>query len=336
MASCTSSTPTNAFVPFCGGVQALRQRWPPCHGKSTLPFGNCTERQVAWWNRAKTVSLRLAQAAHSMPVRSVEQFRREKCQRCGPLSLEANFTWEPSRPRVLRVPKSASSFALTMIAIGCNESNRDPRFFFEHQAPPSDACRGHIGIATLREPCERFVSIFHHAQSTYAPGTSLCRYYPSPCRSHWVHLARNVSEFAQLTANRWASIMGTPSISLTETRPIPPAVGIDRGLFNVIKHGVVFAPQALYIGNFSVVLCVNSNLTTQLRKLRHDLRCRGKSPLDEMDTPAAINVHQPVQEQLSASDSDTSSTKYILSDDACAAVRHLYAADWMMWQRLCT
>ena len=245
---------------------------------------------------------------------------KQRCPHVGAANIHVNkLQHHDTRPRLLRVPKSAST-TFSSFAEGCNELLRDPHLFFQHEAPPSDSCR-EASVATLREPCERFVSMYRQLETNFAYDTPLCRYYKRECHMHFVHLASNVSDFVRLVRARWLSLLGTPSISLDT---MPPR-GIGTSL--LLKHGILAVPQALWIGNYSVVLCVPS-LTEEMARLHRELHCRGQTPASRAASNQTwLNVH--------AATDGTASSRYTLSLAACAEVRKLYHQDTMLWERLC-
>ena len=214
------------FAPFCvSNAEDARaatdwQLYPGIEPPPCASAEECTSRQVAVWARAQRSAARIAQAAFASPTHSLSDLRRRRaCTHLGPASLHADSTtpvW--NRPKLLRVPKAASSYFLETAQFGCNESRRDPIAMHEHQAPPSISCRS-VTIATLREPCERWVSIFRQFESTYAQGNALCTYYRALCDQHWVRRAKNASHFFELTRERWVSVLGAPSITLEDNHP---------------------------------------------------------------------------------------------------------------------
>ena len=314
------------FAPVCAGPEAI------AHG----PHGALDAQVSAWWERARSASRREFDASFATPVRSIAALRRNKCPSVGPSDYDAPRTkpfW--ARPKLLRVPKSASSFFVATVSQGCNESGRDPIPIVEHQAPPSNSCHA-TTIATLREPCERFVSIFRQLEAAFAPETSMCRYYRNRCPRHWVNAASDVNHFASLTRERWVSMLGTPSISLDERLP---SRNTTESLYALLKHTALAVPQALYIGNYTAVLCVDSTLSQQVVHLRRELHCRGQpSPL--LQRPGErFNAHR-ARPGIGARNGDApdgadGGARYVLTAQGCAEVRALYTTDVALWERLC-
>ena len=335
------------LAPLLGGPEALSLRDPPCGNQP------CHRRQLAYWQRAQLVAQRLRSASEAQPSRTVAELVN-RCGHVGPSSVAANTTRPQSaRPKILRVPKSASSFFLTTMANGCNESRRDPIVLGEHQAPPSDNC-GQITLATLREPCDRFVSIYRQFESTYASDNALCSYYAGLCRKHWLRKAKNVSDFFYLTRARWISILGAPSATLTDQHA---GRGVDDKLYLPAKYSIHAMPQSLWIGNFTVVLCVtdgtgermvgnmwrHGGLRDEVVHVRHELKCRGKPSsllLVGNTSGHMFNAHKPRSSPVrdhadeAATGGVEEASRYTLSPAVCADIRALYDKDTALWETL--
>ena len=91
-------------------------------------------------------------------------------------------------------------------------------------------------IATLRDPCERAVSIFRHLKERYPVSQAepkYCKFNATPaCPQHWLHNATTVDDFVSLLATHWAEIAAHP---ITDT-------------YSSKRHLVVALPQYRWIG----------------------------------------------------------------------------------------
>jgi hypothetical protein len=130
--------------------------------------------------------------------------------------------------------------------------------------------------------------------------------------------------------------LGRPSISLDERLP---SRNTTESLYALLKHTALAVPQALYIGNYTAVLCVDSTLSQQVVHLRRELHCRGQpSPL--LQRPGErFNAHR-ARPGIGARNGDApdgadGGARYVLTAQGCAEVRALYATDVALWERLC-
>ena len=212
----------------------------------------------------------------------------------------------PRRPVVVaRVPKTGSTHFLFGLRSACNTSFVD--LLWDHQAIAADGC-SRTSLATLREPCERLWSSYRHLKQAMTPSYSNthCRYTPQRCAGHWVHGVTSADELVQEVRSRWREILGYP-LSLSR-RTGSWARGFS-------KHEVVLLPQALWLGNFSAVVCT-PNIDLALPRLASALNCQ----------------HTP---NVSSSLAHPGRPPFELSDVACRDARRLYDADMRLWQRHC-
>ena len=122
-----------------------------------------------------------------------------------------------------------------------------------------------------------------------------------------------------------------------------PISASNEPLYFPLKYGIHAVPQALYIGNYSVLLCVGPRLREDMLQLRRELRCRGPSswllraPESQAPLPK-FNEHH--EHDLRGSGAHSSSEaaderRYSLSPSACADVRRWYEVDTLLWRRFC-
>ena len=149
---------------------------------------------------------------------------------------------------------------------------------------------------------------------TLSHANAHCRYTPNRCTGHWVHGVHGAEGFVAALRSRWSEILGYP-LSLTRRTG-----AWARGF---IKHEVVLLPQALWIGNFSLVMCTPS-IDEELPHLAGAMGCSNAS------AAAAVGAHP---KNVQASDGKQES--FELSPDGCRAVKAIYARDAELWERLC-
>jgi hypothetical protein len=253
-------------------------------------------------------------------------------------------------PHVLMVPKTGSR---TLIQLGMcpryqdwrNPHRRDRIHFHSEGYLP-------CSIATLREPCERIVSVYKHMYELYHRRTvqSYCMYRPTPvCTTHWFHRATHVDEFVSLLRENWEEVLGH-------------AMHDVRGS---ARHMIVNMPQYLWFGRLSHVVC-----TPQLDAAMPVLAARygcAKPCAQSSSTRAwasdgqfsgcALAGRCMCGEQLTNLSSSSKSTASAhaaakdwsgkptpvratdaqtnLSRAACSAVRELYARDTELWRHAC-
>ena len=207
----------------------------------------------------------------------------------------------------LRVPRTASTTFLLRLNTACNRSKTNLLWF--HNAPLSDSCAA-LSAATLRDPCERFESIYRGLENAYNPKVGACQRSPGHCREHWVHSANTVDDFVHVVAAHWSEVIGVSSLSLSDRglRPLP---------FD--KHQILAVPQALYVGTHTIRIC---QLDSELPSVVNMLGCE-----------RAVNGSLVFidSQQVKA---DTAN-KYKLSADGCRGVRRLYWRDTVLWESSC-
>ena len=134
-------------------------------------------------------------------------------------------------------------------------------------------------------------------------------------------------------------MLGTPSITLEDNRPASNAS--HEPLYFPLKYGIHAVPQALYIGNYTVVLCVGPRLRDEMHRLRRELRCRGPSswllrePEAHTPPPKFNEHHHGAASHSARSPSAADERRYSLSPSACADVRRWYEVDTLLRRRLC-
>lgn len=339
----TALQTTASFTPLCGGPETL----------ASIQCGSmpCTNFQRAWFVRTQLVAERIANASSASPVRSMSELRA-RCDGNGGRGRLMKHV----RPLLLRVPKAASTLVLHSVAQACNASGHNPTALWDHQAPPINSCK-EVGIATLREPCDRIVSIYRHLLEKYTPAPPaahclISRAAGHTCRRHWVHQAETVDAFVGLLRQRWATVLGHPALTLIHHR----ANTMD--LFG--KHITVAVPQAIYLSNnFTVVLCARGSgdgmpsgsvgLRADLAELQRDLKCHGGSSIlsdgvgervvnvmqGGVSAPLLIDAGGRVNAAKTSEAGGEPPGKFVLSAAGCKATRELYSVDASLWQRVC-
>ena len=133
-----------------------------------------------------------------------------------------------------------------------------------------------------------------------------------------MHGVRHVDGFARAVHAHWDEILG---YQLSFSRRTG---AWSRGFE---KHSVVLLPQALWMGNYSVVTCT-PRIDDTLPQLTRTLGC-GRAP----NTSSHANTHP---EESPHGPRHVAGGAFQLSPAACSAVRQLYATDTALWQRHCT
>ena len=261
---------------------------------------------------------------------------------------------------VLRVPKTGSTTLASSLRGACNASVAT--VLFKHEMVAS-ASYDNPSIVSLREPCDRLISIFRHMRAAYDTGRSpVCRHAAAKCSRHWVHSAENADAFVALLQRHWHEL-------LPRRRPSPSVVwpsALDADAAHrqnsVVSTPLMVAlPQVLWVGNFSVVLCTHE-LDTQLVPLARQLGClndragqegtafRRFAPLDlhadgrsgrrvAHHNVAVVSTSTADQQMISSKRTaldDTNDARFSLSAGACSIVRgSLYAQDHRLYSRMC-
>ena len=179
-----------------------------------------------------------------------------------------NITVPP--PHVLMVPKTGSR---SLIALG-----KCPSYRHSHSQG-----RIHLHkttympctLATLREPCERVVSIFRHLKERYPKertNDKYCMFHETTpaCSKHWLHKADNVSAFVSLLEAHWSQLLHHCMTDMISSR----------------RHILVAMPQHIWIGKYSRVTCT-SELTAQMPNLVEEF---GGCPRDNGTHPCACKA----------------------------------------------
>jgi len=255
--------------------------------------------------RAQTVAARLALARATQPASSLEELE----QRCPALKSQTL--------NVLRVPKTGSTTVLNSLEerdeIDNGSCNVDFDLIGGHELLPSETCTA-PSLVGLREPCERFVSIYHHLQGAYRSLGWL--------KAYTVNDFIPVFRRAQLLA-----IRGHPHIARehAEEKPYDPLRPQDspwplwRG-----PHEIVALPQALWVGNASVALCMPT-LDTEIPKVLRWMGCsaaRVKEALKQVRWNVGVN--------------ESTDARHTLSVEGCRQVREeLFPEDTELWERMC-
>ena len=230
-------------------------------------------------------------------------------------------------PDVLMVPKTGSR---TLIKL--NECPRYHRRGLIHlHATAYVPC----SLATLREPCERVVSVFKHLYELYH-GRTMSKYCahaasPSPvCPAHWFHRAAHVDDFVDLLAANWDEVLGHDM----------------RNVVNSARHRVVAMPQYLWIGRLSHVVCT-PRLADELPALARRHGCAHNATacacVDAVTNasaaprPAGLGAAHdvPVDWRGRSTNASAGEAMTNLSHRSCAATRQLYARDAHLWRALC-
>ena len=292
--------------------------------------------------------------------------------------------------QLIRVPKTGSTTLLRRLnsSCGCDperwlskgrpasmtnatSSARDRgtspscRALWNHQAAPSRSC-DEFSIATLREPCERFLSIFHHLQtSAFPPRTtknpSLLARFPNLKLDYeslnasfpWLlRMPSTADRFATEVAAHWASLMAVP-LSWTARSTSP----LSYRHYPLQRHLTVLLPQSLWIrSSFTALVCL-PRLDDELPVIERLLGCtaRGRTRTTTMTATAAAGAATAHERGTNHTHSTSSggahaapggsgaSSEYDksylsrlrLSPRGCATVRRLYAEDAALWDRSC-
>lgn len=105
---------------------------------------------------------------------------------------------------------------------------------------------------TLREPCARTVSGYHHLKHVYSSHGECKPPLPSKCSKHWIH-NMSFEHFVDILPN--ISQMWLPKHSAS---------------FN--RHLVVVKPQSTWVQNGSKIICTN-RLAQELQNLSENCNC---------------------------------------------------------------
>ena len=293
-------------VSMCSKACSLR---PKCHAFTFITQTISSSKHACWLKKAgyeegadyseatvsgaKITSLEQVIARRtSRPVSSLlpNNTLLEQCRRDGPTS------WS-----VLAVPKSAS----VSLAFSFGWSNKDKRCKIKkphfHQTTYHSDWGTPCALSTLREPCDRALSIYHFLKKQYTSHGECRGEKAAVCRSHWVHQAANFDEFVPLLKVHWSSVLGH--------------IIVTRG---ISRHLVLAMPQFLWIGQATRVLCTN-RFSAEVNATAHDLGCGG-SIVAEHKNAAAGSSHEVIRN---------------MSPTTCQAVKALYWQDDYLFRRLC-
>jgi hypothetical protein len=210
---------------------------------------------------------------------------------------------------VLLVPKTGSTSMGEMVKVACKRLEAPHiRVWSSHEVVPSDTCHT-ASVAMLRDPCERLPSMYRHFEILW----SLHR--NARLNRHWVQQAPNADVFVSLLRTHWQEVMGNKILPFVVNNGTVPKVGSSFWL-SAQKHDVTLMPQALWIGNLTVVLCV-TRFEEEVSALFSAVGCK---PMVERYTNHEVNA---------------SSDKYILSPAGCRATQALFSHDAELWDRHC-
>ena len=195
-------------------------------------------------------------------------------------------------------------------------------------------------LATLRDPCERLVSIFRHLKERYSPSRSSsrwCKFTSTPaCSTHWLHNASTVVKFVPLLRDNWGEIINHST----------------KDEFSTKRHLIVAMPQYLWIGPLSRVIC-SPRLQQELPSLAQTFGGCDPEACDCVDvkapaaanqtSPSGVTSINPYTGRLQGF--DYGGRMYDLealrpedlahTDESCAQTRGLYARDEQLWRRSC-
>ena len=256
-------------------------------------------------------------------------------------ALPANMSLPTSLPHILMVPKTGSR-ALNTLAF-CPRyrelANLTRAKLLDNRVHMHSQLYIDCSLATLRDPCERLVSIFRHLKERYSPSRASshwCRFRSTPaCSTHWIHNASTVVKFVPLLRDNWAEIIGHST----------------KDEYSTKRHLIVAMPQYLWIGPLSRIIC-SQRLQQELPKLARTFGgcdpdscdCVDvKAPAANQTSPSGCTSINPVTGRLQGF--DYGGRRYDLealrpeelahTDESCAQTRALYARDERLWRRSC-
>ena len=164
---------------------------------------------------------------------------------------------------VMRVPKAGSTSFTDMIASACGKSHASLSTLWAHEVRPADTCAGQ-SVTVIREPCERLVSQYRHFEILW--GLKL--------KSHWVRHAPDADAFVGLLRQHWSEIYGNRLLPFSNISD----GSLPRNYLTTgrEKHDVTLLPQALWVGNFTYVICLD-RLAEAMPTFMEAAGCRKKA-----------------------------------------------------------
>lgn len=211
---------------------------------------------------------------------------------------------------VLLVPKTGSTSLNEMVNVACKRLEPPRiRVWYAHEVVPSDTCQT-ASVAFLRDPCERLPSMYRHFEILWGLHRNV------KLNRHWVQQAPNADVFVSLLRTHWHEVMGNKVLPfVVNNGTTTPNVGRSFQS-SAQKHDVTLMPQALWIGNMTVALCV-TRFEEEVSALFSAVGCK------------------PMAERYSNHEVNASSDKYTLSPAGCRATRALFSQDAELWDNHC-
>jgi hypothetical protein len=231
-------------------------------------------------------------------------------------------------PRILMVPKAGSR---TLVKLGNCTRYQEERAKHRPRIHLHGVAYQPCTIASLREPCERAVSIFKHMYELYhgRAKREYCTYAATPvCTTHWFHRATHVDEFAALLRDNFEEVLAHNMNDLRSSK----------------RHRVVVMPQYLWLGGLSHVVCtprldeelpalasrfgcVNGTKCACAEQFATALGARSEAVGSAHDVAVDWAGHRTQHKAAPA--------QLNLSQAGCAVIRDVYARDTELWQQLC-
>ena len=214
--------------------------------------------------------------------------------------------------QVVELPTSSSVSGFSLASGGGTSPPAPPPWslstLWAHEVRPADTCDG-LSVTVIREPCERLVSQYRHFEILW--GLKL--------KSHWVRHAPDADAFVGLLRQHWSTIYANPLLPFANTSD----GSLPRNYLTTgrEKHDVTLLPQALWVGNYTYVICL-PQLASAMPALTASLRCRRRADFNRY----ANHEVDPSQ---------AGGRKYTLSPGGCTATRELFRADAELWDRHC-
>ena len=249
-----------------------------------------------------------------------------------------NAACDGGLPHILMNPKTGSRTLGALAHCPVYFARKDPahlkrkdrEYFFHYHSMLYQPCT----LATLREPCDRVVSIFDHLSELYhnRAGRQMCKYPFSPaCPSHWLHNATSVDRFVTLLAEReiWEEVVGHDTNDTSSSR----------------RHLVVALPQYLWLGNASRVVCT-PRLSAEFVRLAVEYGgcasnasacdCIAKAQqTSNSSSNARGDSHKDFAGHEIKNYRPHTKEERTLSRAGCALARQVYWRDAQLWDAMC-